>query len=184
MFPDFVRAILTTPEDAERCFSDKESCTNSDLNPAGIQPWKVFSFSYWAGAANPLGDRWTLSPENYEQMGLSHNTYLGYSIEDACRGQPFIPHSQRENQAYILAKLLSFFTAERDRAWTPAIFDAATDATGIKYVIGAINDTLQGEWPAAELPSNHEDFGQIGQATFLDKLSRSRVLIGMGNPST
>jgi hypothetical protein len=117
-------------------------------------------------------------------MGLGHNTYLGYSIESVCRAQPFIPHSKRENQAYILAKLLSFFTPQRDRAWTPAIFDAATTATGIQYMIGAVNDTLQGEWPAAELPSNYIGFGHIGQSVFLDKLSRARVLIGMGNPST
>jgi len=183
-FPNLVKAIIGEDDDASGCFSDTEHCALSADNPAGIPPWKFFSFAYWAHPANPLGPRWTFSPENYKGLGLGSNTYLGYSIEDACRTRPFIPHSQRENQAYILAKLLSFFTSERDRAWTPAIFDAATHETGIKYILGAINDTLQGEWPAAELPSNYVDFGIIGQSTFLDKLSRTRVLIGMGNPAT
>jgi hypothetical protein len=183
MFPDLVKAILVDDE-ADRCIVDTESCTLSAENPAGIPPWKMFTFSFWANVANPLGDHWTLAPENYELLGIGHNTYLGYSIEHACRAQPFIPHSERKNEAYILAKLLSFFTQENGGAWTPAVFDAATNATGITFLIGAINDTLQGEWPAAQLPSNHVDFGQIGQATFLDKLSRSRVLIGMGNPAT
>jgi len=182
-FPDLVKAIIGEGEEASDCFDDKDNCALSTDNPTGIPPWKFFSFAFWGHPANPLGSRWTLSPENYKGMGFGQNTYLGYSIEDACRMQPFIPHSQRENQAYILAKLLSFLTPERDRAWAPAIFDAATHETGIKYIIAAINDTLQGEWPAAELPSNHEDLGLIGQATFLDKLSRTRVLIGIGNPA-
>jgi hypothetical protein len=184
MFPDLVKAVLADDEEAERCFQDTQECTLSEENPIGIPPWKIFSFAFWSHPANPLGHQWTLAPENYESMGLGHNTYLGYSIESVCRAQPFIPHSKRENQAYILAKLLSFFTPQRDRAWTPAIFDAATTATGIQYMIGAVNDTLQGEWPAAELPSNYIGFGRIGQSVFLDKLSRARVLIGMGNPST
>jgi hypothetical protein len=184
MFPDLVKAILSDDQEAADCFQDIEGCTLSADNPTGIPSWKMFSFAFWSHSANPLGHHWTLAPENYELMGLGNNTYLGYSIEAACRSQPFIPQSERENQAYILAKLLSFFTPERERAWTPAIFDAATKATGIQYMIGAINDTLQGEWPAAELPSNYVGFGQIGQSVFLDKLSRSRVLIGMGNPST
>jgi hypothetical protein len=161
----------------------KPSVASGTLNTAPCL-LKIFSFAFWAPAAHPLGHQWTLAPENYELLGLSHNTYLGYSIEQACRSQPFVPHAERENEAYILAKLLSFFTPERDRAWSPAMFDTATNATGIKYVIGAINDTLQGEWPAAELPSNCVDYGLIGQAAFLEKLSKTRVLIGMGNPST
>ncbi|KIM79534.1 hypothetical protein PILCRDRAFT_823456 [Piloderma croceum F 1598] len=185
MFPGLVKAVLVDDEEAERCFHDTEGCTFSEeKNPTGIPPWKVFSFAFWSNPANPLGHQWTLAPENYERIGLGHNTYLGYSIEFACRAQPFIPHSKRENQAYILAKLLSFFTPQRDRAWSPAIFDAATTATGIQYMIGATNDTLQGEWPAAELPSNYIGFGRIGQSVFFDKLSRARVLIGMGNPFT
>lgn len=184
MFPDLVQAVFVDEDESERCFRDIENCSLSSENPAGIPPWKIFSFAFWAHPANPLGAHWTLAPENYELLGNGHNTYLGYSIEQACRSQPFIPHAQRENQAYILAKLLSFFTPERDRAWTPAIFDAATDATGIKYVLGAINDTLKGEWPAPQLPTNYVDYGLIDQPTFLDKLSKTRVLIGMGNPMT
>jgi hypothetical protein len=184
MSPDLVKAILVGGDEAERCFHDTEHCALSIKNPTGIPSWKMFSFEFWAHALHPLGPHWSLAPENYESMGVGNNTYLGYSIENACRAQPFIPHRERENSGYILAKFLSFFTPEQDRAWTPAIFDAATKAAGIGYLIGAINNTLQGEWPAAELPSNYINFGLVNQSTFLHKLSRSRVLIGMGNPST
>jgi len=180
MFPNYVKIIVT--DNADDCFRDGY-CSLSADNPAGIPPWKMFTFSYWAPPANPLGDHWTLAPENYDQLGIGHNTYLGYSIESACRMQPFIPHLERENQAYILAKYMFFFTAEQERAWTPAIYDAATEVTGVQYVLGAFNhsDTWQG---TPELPSNHINFGKINQSMFLDKLSRTRVLIGLGNPAT
>jgi hypothetical protein len=184
MFPHFVKAVIADDHQAERCLRDTQYCALSVRNPTGIPSWKVFAFAFWAHPAHPLGHSWTLAPENYELMGQGHNTYLGYSIEHSCQAQPFIPHSKRENQAYILGKTLSYFTRDRERSWTPAIFDAASDATGIKFAIGAFNDTLQGEWPAPELPSNRIDFGQIDQSTFLDKLSRTRVLVGMAHPST
>jgi hypothetical protein len=178
MFPDFVKIIVT--DNAHYCFNDIY-CTLSTENPMGIPAWKMFTFSFWAQSANPLGHHWTLAPENYERLGAGHNTYLGYSIEDACRKRPFIPHSERENQAYILAKYLFFFTPEQDRAWTPAIYDAATEATGIQYVFGAIDYELHSK---PELPFNYTNLGEIDQSEFLDRLSRSRVLIGLGNPST
>ena len=182
MLPDLVKAILADDHQVEHCLDDTQYCALSAANPVGIPPWKMFSFAFWAQAAHPLGHPWTLAPENYELMGLGHNTYLGYSVEHTCQTHTFIPHSMRENQAYVLAKMLSYFTMERDRAWTPAIFDAATKATGIKFVIGAFDD-IEDE-SVVELPSNRIDFGPMGQSTFLDRLSKTRVLIGMGHPST
>ena len=183
MFPQLVKAILADDHQVERCFNDTELCVLSAVNPIGIPPWKMFSFAFWSQAAHPLGHPWTLAPENYERLGLGHNTYLGYSIEHTCQTHPFVPHSMRENQAYVLAKVLSYFTLERDRAWTSATFDAATKATGIQFVIGAFDD-MEEDKAAVELPSGRIDFGPMDQSAFLDKLSKTRVLIGMGNPST
>lgn len=183
MLPDLVKIIFVDADESFRCFHDSNSCRLSERNPAGIPPWKIFSFMFWSMPVNPLGDKWTVSPEDYKGIGLGHNTYLGYSIEEGCRKQPFIPHSERENQAYILAKYMAFFTPERDPAWTRNDYDAATDATGVKYILGMSNDTLQGEPPTAHLPSNYVDLGRIGRNEFLDTLSRSRVLVGIGNPA-
>jgi hypothetical protein len=179
MFPDLVQLIVVDPADSFQCFRDTKDCGISEQNPSGIPFWKTFSFSFWMGPQNPMGERWTLSPEDY----ASRNTYLGYSIEASCRKQPFVPHSARGNQAYILAKLLSFFSPERDAAWNTADFDAVTNATGIEFILGSFNDTLEGEWSAPRLPSNHVNLGRLGQAEFMKVLSESRVLIGMGNPA-
>jgi hypothetical protein len=183
MFPDFVKILFVDPDESFRCFHDTNNCLISEKNPTGIPSWKIFSFLFWSMPGNPLGDKWTVSPENYEGIGLGHNTYLGYSIEESCQKHPFIPHFERENQAYILAKLMSFFTPERDAAWTRADFDAVTDATGITYILGAYNDTLEGKWPTPQLPSHHVNLGKIDPAEFMYQLSRSQVLVGMGNPA-
>jgi hypothetical protein len=182
MFPDLVKLIFVDEEESFRCFQDTEDCAISEQNPIGIPLWKIFTFNFWTGGHNPLGEEWTVSPEDYASRGIGKNIYLGYSIEESCRKQPFVPHSVRENQAYILAKLLSFFTPERDAAWSTADFDAVTKATGAKFILGSFNDTSEGEWSTPQLPSNHVNLGRIDQAEFMDVLSKSRVFIGMGDP--
>jgi hypothetical protein len=181
MFPDLVKLIFVDRIDAFQCFHDTAGCVISEQNPTGIPLWKMLTFNFWMGSHHPLGEEWTVSPEDYASR-VGSNTYLGYSIEASCRKQPFVPHSARENQAYILAKLLSFFTPERDAAWSTVDFDAVTNATGMEFTLASFNDTLQGEWSAPRLPSNHVNLGRIAQAEFMNVLSKSRVFIGMGNP--
>jgi len=183
MLPDLVKIIFVDPDESFRCFHDTDNCVMSKKNPAGIPSWKIFSFLFWSMPRNPLGEKWTVSPENYDGVGLGHNTYLGYSIEEGCRKYPFIPHFERENQAYILAKYMFFFTPERNPAWTRADYDAVTDATGMQYILGTSNDAFEGELPISQLPSHYVNLGKIGPAKFFDQLSRSRVFVGMGNPA-
>lgn len=182
MFPSLVKAIFADDDEVAICIDDSHSCTQSAAHPSGIPSWKLFAFAFWAQPAHPLGPQWTLSPEDYKSLGQGENTYLGYSIEDACNQHTFVPHAQRGNDAYILAKLLSFFTPERDRAWASSVLDAATTATGVRYVFGAINDTGDGEWSVPALPRVHVDYGEMGQHVFMERLAKTRVLIGMGNP--
>jgi hypothetical protein len=181
MFPDLVKLIFVDSDDSFLCSWNKD-CVISEQNPFGIPLWKMFTFNFWTGGHHPLGERWTVSPEDYAGRGIGKNIYLGYSIEESCRKQPFVPHSERENQAYILAKKLSLFTHERDAAWSTADFDAVTKATGAKFILGSFNDTSEGQWSTLQLPSNHVNLGRIDQAEFMNVLSKSRVFIGMGNP--
>ncbi len=146
----------------------------------GIPLWKLFSFAFWPGSDNPLGLKWTLSPENYSAEGFPKSTYLGYSIEESCHQHSFVPHHEREDQAWILAKYLHYFTPKFKRAWSQADFDAVTAATGIKFAMGSlVNDHPEAE---PELPSTHVNYGRIDQSTFMRHLSKSRVLVGMGSP--
>jgi hypothetical protein len=116
-------------------------------------------------------------------MGMANTTYLGYSIEESCRHYRFIPHAEREDQAWILAKYLPFFTPEGDAAWSTPHFDAVTAATGLKFGVAAYDnnhDLLKSE---PRLPSAHVNYGRLSQPSFMTHLSHSRVLIGMGNPA-
>ena len=184
MLPDLVRMIIMDDWEVFNCVDDIEDCVLTDKNPTGIPSWKLFTFIFWPHNAHPLGSPWNLSPEDYSGADHGNSSYLGYSVEELCRTRPFIPHSEREDKAYVLAKLLSFFTPEQDASWSPAIFDAATAATGVTYMLGSRNDSEEHPDWTPQLPSQYENFGIMKQPMFLDKLSRSKVLIGMGNPAT
>ena len=184
MLPDLVRMIIMDDWEVFNCVDDIEDCVLTDKNPTGIPSWKLFTFNFWPHNAHPLGSPWNLSPEDYSGADHGNSSYLGYSVEELCRTRPFIPHSEREDKAYVLAKLLSFFTPEQDASWSPAIFDAATAATGVTYMLGSRNDSEEHPDWTPQLPSQYENFGIMKQSMFLDKLSRSKVLIGMGNPAT
>jgi hypothetical protein len=179
MFPDLVKLVFMYSDDTFKCYKDT-NCNVSESNPSGIPPWKIFSFAFWSGPQHPLGVRWTVSPENYTAEGLPNTTYLGYSIEQACRQYEFVPHDERENQAWILAKYLHYFTSKFEAAWSQADFDAVTAATGTKFAMGSFVKDHPEVQP--ELPSTYTNHGHIDQGTFMRHLSRSKVLIGMGNP--
>ena len=184
MFPQFVKMVIMQEWDVFTCVQNVESCVLTDKNPTGIPPWKLFTFNFWPHNAHPLGPPWNLSPEDYSGPYHGNSSYVGYSVEELCRTQRFIPHSEREDKAYVLAKLLSFFTPEQAASWSPAILDAATAATGITYTLGSKNDSEEHPNWTPQLPSQYENFGVMEQHMFLDTLSRSKILIGMGNPVT
>ncbi|KAF8211118.1 hypothetical protein K438DRAFT_1808840 [Mycena galopus ATCC 62051] len=123
LYENLIAMVIANADQIKWCFQ-QESCGRSAVNPAGIPVWKFFSFHFWADSGHPLGSKWTLSPEDYKT-----NNYLGYSIEAQCYKQPFVPHSERKRQVYILAKVLKFFEPNA-RAWAPDFFDAAANATG------------------------------------------------------
>jgi hypothetical protein len=104
------------------------------------------------------------------------NNYLGYSVEPSCLLQPFVPHADRQHRAYVFAKWVSFVLDERERAWPPHFYEAAANATGIQFVLGANSDISE------DLPNSMTNYGIMEQPEFVDTLSRSLVLVGVGNP--
>lgn len=179
MFPEMVRVILIEDLAAVECFKE-EDCVLSGSNPNGIPAWKLLSFDFWADTYNPLGSEWTLNPEKWDNWD-EPNVYLGYSIEPSCKTQPFIPHSERPHQGYIMTKRLSYFAEGPLRAWGPEFYDAAAGSTGINFIVGAQNDTEESGL-AADLPPSLQNIGETDQKDFLAAVSRSRVLIGVGRP--
>lgn len=167
------------------CFKDLK-CILSSPNPSGIPAWKIFSFLFWADPGNPLGGPWTLSPEPWA-LGRHDevpNTYLGYSVESSCLAQKFISHSSREKKAYAMGKLIRFFQV--DGVWSPDDYDAAANATGLSFVIGAMEDPVKEHNPTEDipLPKSLKNLGILKQSQFVKILSESQLLIGVGEPGT
>ncbi|KAJ7870430.1 hypothetical protein B0H13DRAFT_2350389 [Mycena leptocephala] len=172
MFRPLVSAILVDATDANSCFRN-ERCVLSERNPHGIPAWKIFSFHFWNSPDNPLGRKWTLSPEDYrgthyiemhqraDERGTAewaNNTYLGYSIEPQCARQPFIPHQDRPWKAYVLAK--------------------EAGGRGIQFMAG-VRERVLPEF----FPSNITNLG-FSSTEFYTRLAESRVLVGVGTPVT
>jgi hypothetical protein len=63
LFANLVKMIIVDPPQGTLCF-EQEACVRSTNNPAGIPAWKIFSYLWWTHVDNPLGPKWTLSPEN------------------------------------------------------------------------------------------------------------------------
>ncbi|KAJ7094392.1 hypothetical protein C8R44DRAFT_590286, partial [Mycena epipterygia] len=181
MFPDLVRAVFSEGEDSKSCFDDT-GCTMSHYNPSGIPAWKIFSVNFWVESYNPLGHKWTLSPEDYqlEHSWYIPNTYLGYSVEPGCLSRPFIPHELRptQPQVYVMAKDLEYFHPPH-HAWQADFYDDAAEATGAHFVVGA-----QGTKIPPDFPKSVENLGTMPQDWFYEILAESAVLVGVGLPYT
>jgi hypothetical protein len=116
----------------------------------------------------------------YGLDGHTPNTYLGYSIESQCRKHPFIPRALRNRQGYILAKTLRYFNPDT-RAWPPEFFDLASNSTGLSFVTGSEHDHRAVS--PQELAASVKNVGLLAQDDFYALLSKSLLLVGMGDPS-
>ncbi|KAJ7432305.1 hypothetical protein B0H11DRAFT_1940785 [Mycena galericulata] len=177
IFHVLVKMVIMDAGQTDACWFGHDGCRRTNDNPAGIPVWKIFTFFFWMDVENPLGEKWTLSPEPYPPRGRAPNTYLGYSIEAQCRMHPFVPHSERNPQAYILAKFLQFFEPG-GRAWPPEFFDLAHNSTGISFVTGSIENASP-----SLLAASVKNLGYMPkQEDFYAVLSKSVALVGMGDP--
>lgn len=89
-----------------------------------------------------------------------------------------VMHDDRENRAYVMMKDLAYLEETQERAWPPHFYEAASSVTGIQFVMGANDDALHVDVPGLT------NVGYMEQPVFLDALSRSIVLIGVGRPAT
>jgi len=187
MFPDLVKVVFLEPSEVEDC-RRAEFCVLRPDYPEGVPLWKLFSFLFWQNQGHNLGPQWTLNPEPWhlQDRGTVHNTYLGYSVEPSCTSRPVVPHSERPHQGYVMSKLLRFFLPSPNHAWSPEDYNAASNATELRFVVGAIPDPDKSHDPVGGivLPEALTNLGRLPQPQFLDALSHSKVLIAIGEPST
>jgi hypothetical protein len=78
-----------------------------------------------------------------------------------------------------MTKRLTFLEEDSERAWPPHFYEAASNITGIEFIMGANDDG-----PHPDLPAGLTNYGFITQPAFLDNLSKSLVLVGIGRPVT
>ncbi|KAJ7778290.1 hypothetical protein B0H16DRAFT_882948 [Mycena metata] len=178
IFRGLITAIFTEESDVNGCYKDPK-CIQSVKNPSGIPLWKLFAWNWWTGAVGPLKNKWTMNPEDYqlEGKGFRPNNYLGYSVEPACSARPFVPHSERKRQAYVLAKEMSYFVPKQT-AWASDFYDDAHKAADVEFVSG-----VRGQ-PTPDFPSRLTNLGYMTPSDFYDHLSHSLVLVGVGSPLT
>jgi len=193
LFPTITHAVVLDPETIEQCQEYSNCLYDPTSNPTGLPIYKIFAFSFWSQAGHPLGGAWTINPEPYnlQSPGLTTNTYIGYSVQDTCASQPFVTATKRRKSAYIMGKLLRFFQpSARGNAWSEAIFDAASNATGVEFLIGAVADPTKSNDPASAeamtklLPASLTNLGHLEQVNFLETLSEMVALVGIGDPAT
>ncbi|KAF8187038.1 hypothetical protein K438DRAFT_1765184 [Mycena galopus ATCC 62051] len=145
-------------------------CILSSSNPSGIPVWKMFNCHWWTGSVGPLRNNWTLNPEDTVSAG-------GKGRRAGVFFAPFVPHSERKRQAYVLAKEMDYFGPEL-RSWEPDYYDAAHNATNVEFVAGVRGNNT------ADFPPRLKNLGYMSQSEFYDQLSRSLVLVGVGFPYT
>jgi hypothetical protein len=90
--------------------------------------------------------------------------------------QPFIAPDEREDQAYVMAKQMSYL---EDGAWPLHFYEAASKTSGLQFIIGAKDDDRR-----VGLPPGLTNYGFLSQPAFLDTLSNSLLLVGVGRPAT
>nr|GAT46478.1 predicted protein [Mycena chlorophos] len=181
MFPDLVKVIIAEAEEIEQCWYDRR-CILSPENPYGIPAWKMFSWGFWAGPANPLGAKWSLNPEDFhrDHSWIPPNTYLGYSVEHGCKSVPYIPHAERPNPStiYIYAKWGSYFF---NHPWGMDYYrSVAEELDGRAHLLMGTHGELPDDFPVDVV----ENMGQMKQQQFYEMLSGASLVIGVGAPTT
>ena len=140
----------------------------------------MFSFHFWGGSANPLGNAWTLSPENYALIGphthSEENVYLGYSIEKTCLKIPVTPSAERPRQAYVLAKRSEYFY-KKEYAWPGMVYEPSP--IDVALVAGIAQDDAPN---GAGVPAGITNLGRLNKTEFYRNLGHSRALVGIGLP--
>ncbi|KAL7416406.1 hypothetical protein BDY24DRAFT_379644 [Mrakia frigida] len=183
LFAPWTKVIIVSGANAFKCFSSVDCIKQSSTDEEGIPAWKLMSLHFWPLAKNPLGPKWTLSPEPapeniYREQG-EPNFDLGYSRED-CRSVPLIPHSARVNQAFLYAKRSSFFF-NTNYAWSDAILNTTSHDLKLSFV-GA--PAMIPGFPSLPPAMHHLNptTGLLPEDEFFAELGKSVALVGIGDP--
>lgn len=199
---DHVRAVFWEGEDLQKCIQDDipavsfqpasleidsispeppMRCMRWPDSPDGIPIWKSFVFHFWGDAMSPLGTDWTLAPYDYRrwQPDDSDNYYLGYSIENRCRGFTATSASAGDT-ALLLGKHEEYFTAD-DMPWKGllgSVAELVSSAQNINFTFAsAVRE------PTGAFQETHVDqLGILTQHGFMDAIATSVAMVSRRHP--
>ncbi|GAA94886.1 glycosyltransferase family 18 protein [Mixia osmundae IAM 14324] len=177
LFPDSVKLVIYDYLGEPDCLADADCFYNVDTNPSGMPLWKMFIWDAMGGFAPyelPYRGPWHLSG-----IPVPPATFLGITLEDDCKQLPFVPQTKRSHQAYVLGKSQRYFNATRT-AWTADDFAALKKETGLSLISGV---KVDGREDKTELPSAIDNMGVSTRTEFLERISMSKVMIGIGGPT-
>ncbi|KAL7416443.1 hypothetical protein BDY24DRAFT_412626 [Mrakia frigida] len=178
IFPTLIKVLFVKIDGGinyiDDCRNDPNCAYHDEENPYGIPTWKMVGFSYFGVGEerHPLGRAWVVTP-----IPVEGHTIIGSSIEHKCTATPWVPPSERKNQAFILGKVHSYFD-RYEAAWTLETYQTIADETGLELVSVSKDDT-EGR---LRLPAPIKSLGSLSREDFLLELSQSKVLIGIGFP--
>ncbi|WVQ74576.1 hypothetical protein IAR50_004177 [Cryptococcus sp. DSM 104548] len=154
----------------------------------GIPLGKSFTFHFWENPRHPLGQQFTLAPEDYAGWnGGAGNYFLGYSLETRCR-KVSLP-AKRQHQGLVLGKRLDYFS-DNTFAWADVLnstinaMPPATDnETGqiMPFDLVATSGRA-GDIPETLLNGKIRNLGPKSQDEWNQVLGSSKFLLGIGNP--
>ncbi|KAF9269835.1 hypothetical protein L218DRAFT_292320 [Marasmius fiardii PR-910] len=179
-FGDIITHVWSTDEHVVWCFNDTISCIQSPENPAGVPPWKLFTFTFWGSprgwqnffaprepwSFNPLGGEWNIVPYRYPDKHF----YLGYHFT-GCHDLPYVPYSERRDEIVVLAKRSEYF--HRDVFLKTPVWPVIKNKTGF--------DLISVSKPEEEYPVP-EALTQIGPQERHAYDGSAKALLGIGRP--
>ncbi|KAG8937515.1 hypothetical protein FRC00_004609 [Tulasnella sp. 408] len=121
------------------CFKDPK-CVQSESNPKGIAPWKMFGLAFWGTRGDPIelhhpwGPSRVMAPYEYPD-----HYYLGYALDHHCEKNPLVPPELKKDYAFILSKRLSYYY--NNPAFLPESWSNVSQSSGMEMVSVAFDDT-------------------------------------------
>ncbi|KAL7420898.1 hypothetical protein Q5752_004852 [Cryptotrichosporon argae] len=165
-----------------------KGCIARPEYPQGVPLHKVFVWHFWGSVASPLGPTWTLAPENYARWSGASNQYIGYQIESHCKRIPYRAPSERKHRGVVFGKKLIYFKEELafeqgQLGRAAASVPPAPDGWQTPFELVATAGKGVDHGGPEKLPEpGIISLGQLPREEWLDLVSRSKVLVGIGMP--
>lgn len=107
---------------------------------------------------------------------------MPYSIERECSAVPLTPLVEKQDRAFILAKLAEYFYDER-KAPSMSVWHNFQEETSLEPVsVGTDREDGARGWLNFTLPDGVTRIGPFNREEFEVEVGKSKVMVGIGRP--